>query len=269
MRGRCAASRSWALRALQHGLASGRLRESAQGAADVVGHTVFGPLPFSTFAALARDELFTLEDPMAEAAGHALLAMAALATGDDPGFVQQEGQWRDVIDRNGLGWLGATPAIQLALIETSIGRAEAAERRLREAREVLVTLGDIWWIQSLDAELCTAVGAQGRTQDFLRLVDAFDASVPVSDRQVQVRRSLLRARAFMLRGSAADAEIAARRGLELVSTTDFALDHAEALMVLSDVLGARGQAEEAGAARAGAIERLRAKGNLAAVARLE
>ena len=57
--------------------------------------------------------------------------------------------------------------------------------------------------------------------------------------------------------------------MELAETTDLVPDHADALLTLADVLDARGLGEEAAAARGEAIARLRAKGNLAAVARLE
>ena len=82
-----------------------------------------------------------------------------------------------------------------------------------------------------------------------------------------MRRSLLRSRALLLRGAAADAEVAARRGVEVAATTDSVLHHAGALVMLAEVLDARGLGAEAVEARAGAVERLRAKGHLAALAR--
>jgi len=132
-----------------------------------------------------------------------------------------------------------------------------------------VALGDVWWVETLDGELCDAVGAQDRPQEFLRLVDAFDASLSVPDAGVQARRSLLRSRAFLLRGAAADAEAAAKHGVEVAATTDNVLHQAGAFTMLADVLDARGLAEEAAEARKSAIERLRAKGHLAAVALLQ
>jgi len=58
----------------------------------------------------------------------------------------------------------------------------------------------------------------------------------------------LRSRSLLIRGLAADAEVAARRGLELVEATDLVLDHADALLTLADVLDARGVVEEAATA---------------------
>ncbi|HEY6568477.1 MAG TPA: hypothetical protein VI341_13255, partial [Actinomycetota bacterium] len=268
MRGSIARSHGWALQALHRAIGAGRIRESSQAAADVVGTAVFGPLPFDRFGALA-DELFAFDEPISGCAAHALMTMGSLAAGDEVGFVDHERRWREAADRNGLTWLGATHALQIAGLETWVGDAEGGERRLRDAREVLVALGDVWWVATLDSALCAAVAAQDSPHEFLRLADKFEGSAPVPDRQIVIRRSLLRARASLLRGAAVDAEAAARRGLELVETTDLQLDHAGALLTLADALDARGLAEEATGARVDAIGRLREKGNLAAVARLE
>jgi hypothetical protein len=263
-----ARTHEWTFRALRHALAAGRLRESAQAAADIVNAAVGGPLPFDRFAAAAEEQLFPFGEPISGSAGHALMAICSLAAGDDAGFLEHELRWREVVARHGLSWLGAAHSLSIANVEIWVGKSEAGERRLREARDVLVTSGDIWWVSSLDSSLCAAVGAQERQQEVLRLADALEASAAVSDRQVVVRRNLLRSRALLLRGSAADAEVAARRGLELVESTDLELDHADALLTLADVLDARGLGEEAMTARGAAIARLRGKGNLAAVARL-
>jgi hypothetical protein len=79
----------------------------------------------------------------------------------------------------------------------------------------------------------------------------------------------LLARAQLLRGSTAEAEAAARRALKLVEPTDFVTHHVNALFLLADILGARDLGDDATAARGRAIAKLRAKGNLAAVARLK
>ena len=268
MRGRVARSHDWTHRALRHGLAAGRVRESTQAAADIVGCATMGPLPFERFAETAEERLFCFDEPISGSTGHALLAIASLAAGDEAGFLEHERQWREVVDSHGLRWLGATHALVIAGVETSVGKPEAGERRLRDARDVLVPLGDVWWIASLDSALCAAVAAQGEPQRFLRLADAFDASPPVPDRQALLRGSLLRSRAFLLRGLAADAEVAARRGVELAESTDLVTDHADALNTLADALDARGLADAALSARAKAAALLQTKGYATAVARL-
>jgi class 3 adenylate cyclase len=268
VRGRVGRSHEWTLVALRNGLAAGRAREAAQAAADVVNHAVSGPLPFERFADVAEASLFPLDGPISASAGLALVALGALGAGDEAGFRENERRWREVVDRNGLTWLGAAHALVMGNAEIWAGDAEGSERRLREARDVLANLGDIWWIATLDSSLCMAVAAQDRPGEFLRMADAFEATAPVPDRQILIRRNLVRARALQARGSAADAEVAARRGLELAEATDLVLDHADAFLTLADALGARGLPADATTVRSQALGLLVEKGYRAAVTRL-
>ena len=266
-RGRIAEARLWVARAFRHALAAGHPGEATRAAGDLVGFAIFGPLPFDRFAADA-EELLSLGEPISGSVAHALMAVAALAVGDDLGFHEHEERWQDVLDRHGLAWLAATHGLWIAFVEISVGKAEAAERRLREAREFLAAIGNIWWVALVDEFLCEAVRAQDRPREFIRLADAFEASVPLTDRGTLIRRQLLLARTHLLRGSTVEAETAARRALKLVEPTDHVTDHANALLMLADVLDVRDLGEHAAAARREAIAKLRAKGNLAAVARL-
>ncbi len=197
-----------------------------------------------------------------------MIAVGLLAAGDETGFMEHERRWRSVVDRYGLSWLGATQAIAVGIVETSVGNADSSERRLRGARDVLVSMGDIWWVGALDGGICSSVAAQGQPTRFLPLADAFDASTVVPDRQMLVRRSVLRSRALNHRAAVADAEAVARHALELAESTDLVLDHADALLALADALEPQGRLEEAVAAREEAATRLRAKGNVAAAARV-
>ena len=268
MRGRLPETLLWTSKALQHALAAGRPHEASEAAAMLLASAIEGPLPVDRFVVTAGELSTWKDDPISRGTSRALMAAAALAVGNDPDFREHEQGWREVIDRNGLSGLGAMQSIELATLEIWAGNPESAERRLREAREIVAPLGFIWWADGLDGVLCAAVAAQDRPREFLRLADAFEASVTVLDRDIAIRRQLVRARASLLRGAAADAEVAARRGLELAETTDLLLDHADALLMLAEVLDARDLGDDAAVARGEAIAKLRVKGNLAAVARL-
>jgi tetratricopeptide (TPR) repeat protein len=208
MRGRMAEATLWTSKALRHALAAGRPREATQAAGDMVGIMIVGPLPFDRFAATAR-ELLSSDEPMSNASGYALMAVAALAAGDDGGFDEHEGRWRDLLDRHGLAWLAAAHGMEIAFVETSVGRAEAAERRIRDAREFFAAIGNLLYTSVADEFLCEAVAAQDRPREFLRLADAFGATVPIADRQNLIKRQLVLARTHLLRGSAPEAEAAA------------------------------------------------------------
>jgi hypothetical protein len=267
VRGRIAEAQLWASEALHHALDAGCPREATQGAGDLLGFAIVGPLPFDEFPATALG-LPSRGEPMSDSVSHALMAVAALAAGDDAAFQEHQGRWRDVLDRHGLAWLAAAQALEIAVVELSVGRAEAAERRIREAREFFVAIGNLWYISIADEFLCEAVGAQDRPGEFLGLADAFAATVLVTDRQNLIKRQLVLARAYLLRRSPVQAEIAAGRGLELAEQTDLVLDHANALLLLADVLDALDRGDDAATARGEALIKLRAKGNLAAVAHL-
>ncbi|HUF59070.1 MAG TPA: adenylate/guanylate cyclase domain-containing protein [Actinomycetota bacterium] len=259
MRGDLEEHRLWGMRAVRHGLAAGRPREAAQGVADAVLATAYGRVPFDGFLEVAKEFEAIAEHPLTAGASAALRAMAALGAGDDDTFERQERARREVLERHGLPWLAAAHGLVIAALETWTGRAEVAEQRLLEAREVLSAAGDVWWLGTIDSLLCRALAAQGRHREFLTHADAFEASDLVPDRDTLVRRPLVRARALLIRGSTADAEDAARRALAAVEGSDLILSYAEADLMLADVLEARGRGQDAAAAREHAVSLLEAK----------
>ena len=265
VRGRIAEAQMWASEALRHALDAGRPREATQGAGDLLGFAIVGPVPFDEFPATALG-LPSQGEPMPDSVSHGLMAVAALAAGDDGGFQEHLGRWRDLLDRHGLAWLAAH-AMEIAMVEMFVGKAEAAERRIREARDFFVAIGNLWYVSIADELLCEAVGAQDRPREFLKLADAFAATVLVADRQNLIKRQLVLARSHLLRGSPVEAETAARRGLALAEQTDLVLDHTNALLMLADILDALDRGDDAATARGEALIKLRVKGNLAAVAR--
>jgi class 3 adenylate cyclase len=265
MRGDLEEHRVWGVLALRHGLAAGRPREAAQGAADAVLATAFGRTPFDGFPAVADDIDSIAEHPLTMSASAALRAMSALGAGDDDAFDRHERDWRDVLDHHGLSWVSAAHGLVMAALETWVGRAGIAEERLREARDVLAAAGDVWWLDSIDALLGSALAIQGHRREFLTHADAFEASNPVPDRDSLVRRPLLRSRALLVRGSTADAEDAARSAVAAAEGSDLVLSRAEANLALADVLEARGRPDDAAAARGHAADILEAKGFRAAL----
>jgi hypothetical protein len=158
--------------------------------------------------------------------------------------------------------------MELAIFELSVGRAESAERRLREALQFFTQIANVWYMSVTEGFLCEAIYAQDRPREFLRRADAFGASTLMTDRHNLIRRQVVQAWSHLLRGSAVEAEASARRALKLLEATDLVHDRVNALLALADALDARGMGEEAVAARRDAISVLRAKANLAAVALL-
>ena len=119
--GQMVRSHEWAHRALRHGLAASSFRESAQAAADIVGTAALGPVPFGQLAAMAKERLFALDEPISASAGHALAVVSGVAAGDEAARLDHEQRWHEVVDRHGLSWLGAAQALIIAGVETSAG----------------------------------------------------------------------------------------------------------------------------------------------------
>ena len=260
--------REWALRGLRHALVAGQAREGAQGASDLVLAAGMGALPFDAFGPLT-DELAVMgAHPLPTSVSLALSAMVALAEGDRSAYAKLESEWHEVLEHHGMPWLEATHALVIAGIETWAGEAERAERRLREARDVLAAVGDIWWVGTLDALLGAALAAQGDDRGFLTLADAFTESDLVPDPDTSARRELIRSHALLLRGSPADAEAAARGGLAIAERGTLPITSAEAYVTLARALEARGLEGDAADARGHAVELLRRKGHRSAVERM-
>ncbi|HET7235254.1 MAG TPA: adenylate/guanylate cyclase domain-containing protein [Actinomycetota bacterium] len=268
MRGHVAASHGWCRTGLRHGLAAGRVREASQSAADLFNTAITGPLPFDRLPEFADGLRSAPDEPISTATRHALMAIAALAAGDEAAYVEHDRHRREVLDRNGLSWLSAAHEMSLGILVRALGRSEEAERWLRHAREVLTTSGDIWWVASIDGALCLAVAEQDQPREFLRLADAVVASTPVGDREILVLRHLVQAKALKIRGQLPDAEVAARRGIELAEPTDLMLDRAAAWLTLTEILEARDLGGEAVSARAAALALFREKGYRSALAHL-
>jgi hypothetical protein len=173
-----------------------------------------------------------------------------------------------MVERHWLDWLGAVHQLPLAHLEHQLGLPERMERRMSDARRVVLAAGDVWWLNSVDPLLGLAAYGQGRTREFLRIADAFDAEIQVFDRDARIRRYLLRALASLTRGALAEAESSGHTALELAEPTDLLTTRADVLTALAEISDARGFHEQAAMHRASAAEIHTRKGNVAALAAL-
>ncbi len=267
MRGRTARMLEADRAALRHGLASGRMREAFQAGADLMYGAALGPMPFSGVREIA-EELAAATDPISRVTGLAGLAAADLAEGNIA-FAERERERVEMVERHGLGWLGAALHIPLAHVEAQLGLPERVEQRMTEARQVVLATGDLWWLNAIDPLAGLAAYAQGRTRDFLRIADAFEAEMQVFDREARTRRQLLRALSSLSRGALAEAEASAKTALELTEPTDLETTKADVLTALGDIAAARGFHEQAATYRAAAAATHERRGNVAAIAALE
>ncbi len=269
MRGRVAEAFRWSLQALRQARAAGRSREASQAAADIVGYAVNWTPSFRSVrgcrgaaSLVPRRSHFSQLPPCAYGAGSARCGRSGWLPRARTDMARC-----DCAARARMARRDACPSYR--------SHRDICRRRPRPARQDSARLGTSSQGSAtsggsapLDGYLCTAVAAQDRPREFLRLADAFDETLLVPDRQTLIRRSLIRSRAHLLRGSAADAEVAARRGLELAQSSDLILDHADALLTLAEIFDARGLKEEEKIVRSDAATMFRAKGIIAANTRL-
>lgn len=265
MRGSAAGMFAAGVRAMDEAAASGQLREANQAASDVLEGALLGPLSFDEIRSFG-EQLRLSDDPIRISTGLAAILAADVAQGVD--LTSTERSWRSVVEGNGFVWLGAVHGAHIAELELESGAFEAAERRISGARQTVLAMGDVWYLNAMDPILAFAVDGQGRTKEFLRIADQYEARATMFDREARIRRHVLRARALRHRGRLDDAEVAARTGLELAESTDLLPTKAAVLTELSIVLAARGFGREAASYEERAIEVYRQKGNLAALTTL-
>ena len=265
---RIAEAPAWASKALRHALAAGRPREATQAAGDVVESRSTGRSRSIGSRPCARS-CSRLGEPISGSVGHALMAVAALAAGDDLGFREHEGRWRDVLDRHGLAWLAATHGLAIAYVEISVGEAEAAERRLREAREFLAAIGNIWWVgpgRRIPVRRGRSAGSAARVPPARRRVRGLrpdDRPGDPHQTPTVAREGPPAPRVRPRGGSRREARAQARRSPPTwcsITRTRCSCSPRSSTRAISG--------DDAAAARSEAIAKLRAKGNLAAVARL-
>ena len=262
MRGHAAAMFAANQRTLDEATASGRLREANQAASDLIEAAVLSPMTFDEIRAFG-EELRASDDPISTSTGLAAIFASDVAQCVDPAPSEQA--WHSFTEGNGFVWLGAVQGAHIAELELESGAFESAEQRASSSRQTVVAMGDVWYLNMIDPILAFAVDGQGRTSEFLRIADQYEAQMTMFDREARIRRQVLRARASMHRGRLDDAEVAARAALELVEPTDMFPTKAAALTELSRVLSARGFVSDAASFKDAAIEVYRHKGNVAAV----
>ena len=159
-------------------------------------------------------------------------------------------------------------AFAAADIELLVEDYAAAERELRPWLAGLEQMGERGYRSSLVAWIAQALYGQGRHEEAEQLTIEAQESASASDIWTQATACGTRAKVLAARGEAEQAELLARRAVDLVEPSDSLDLRGGALADLAEVLLAGGDAEGERRAEeaAGLFE---SKGNVAAVRRLE
>jgi class 3 adenylate cyclase/tetratricopeptide (TPR) repeat protein len=152
-------------------------------------------------------------------------------------------------------------------IELLAGRPDEAERVLRHGFEILAESGDTALLGSSALMLVEALLAQGDAEVARHFAEIGKAAISPDDTTDQLLARAADARLRAHDGDLVGAETDARRALELASRTDALVLHADALVLLGEVLLAAERPDQAYADFDRAIELYRRKGSVAAVTR--
>jgi class 3 adenylate cyclase/tetratricopeptide (TPR) repeat protein len=135
-----------------------------------------------------------------------------------------------------------------AQIELLAGRLDAAEREFRRAYEILAESGETKLIGYPALQLAETLLLQGRDEEARHLAEIGRAAVSPDDAADQVAARVVETRFRLCRGDVAGAESQARQAVDVASGTDALALHADALVLLAEVLSAAERWDEARAA---------------------
>jgi tetratricopeptide (TPR) repeat protein len=222
---------------------------------DAVRSEILGWLPTRIFRgpmhaepALRRcRELFerAAGDRPAEAGALAGIALLEAISGRFREARAAEARSRAIKEELGLGFLLAVGLIWRAEIEGFAGDAVAGERAARAAAEFLGARGDTGFSPTASLLLADALLVQGRSEEAREALRAAETAMASDDLFSVVMADRVGAKLLALEGRAAEAEEAARRGVELALQTDDLGLWSEAYLTLADVLADKPAATDA------------------------
>jgi tetratricopeptide (TPR) repeat protein len=256
--------------ALLHAERAGYRREQSSILSLLPLALLYGPTPADE--AIGRCEVILArasEDVHLEAAVGALLAplLAMQERFDEARALAQEATGR-LAELGTLGWLASARA-HVGQVELLAGRAGDAERELRLAHETFDGIGDRVNAAAAAALLAEALAAQGRDAEAESWTELPDEAVVAGDVLAQVTWGTARAKALARAGRVDEAERLAHEIAAIADDTDALNMRGDATLALATVLRSAGRDDEAAAAAVDALTLYGAKGNLAAVARVE
>jgi len=146
-------------------------------------------------------------------------------------------------------------------IELLAGRPDEAERELRRAWDALAAGGDTALLASPALMLAETLLAQDRDEEARRFAEVGRAAMSPDDITDQVLAAGVEARLAARAGNLAAAESEARRAVEVASGTDALALHADALVLLGEVLELAERPDDALGAVRGALELYERKGH--------
>src|SRR5262245_12156576 len=170
-------------------------------------------------------------------------------------------QGRAALHELGNGVMAAQTGVDFARIELLAGDLASAERELRADFAFLRQAGETYVLSTVATVLARVMREQGHDDEAFALSQEAERAAADDDVDAQVQWRSVRAPILARRAQGTEAELLARRALELAWQADAPLLQAEASADLGDVLRLVGRAEEARAQFSVAADLWAAKGD--------
>ena len=190
------------------------------------------------------------------------LGMGTLGT-----VVELNSGGRAAIQELGMGTLRTVVELMSGRVETLAEDPQAAERATRAAAEHSAEIVDNWYYVLASIDLAHAVCEQGRPAECLYILDESELRPSPPDWDIVVMRPATRALALGRLGRLEEAETLAREAVGFADGTQFLGYHADALIVLAEVLRLAGRPAEAARTLEEAARLFHLKGNVFSAAK--
>jgi class 3 adenylate cyclase/tetratricopeptide (TPR) repeat protein len=180
--------------------------------------------------------------------------------GDDEGAQREHARGVELYSQFGNELLRAASFMSKSEQALRAGRVDDAEAAAREGIEELERLDERGFLSTMVGRWAEALCCQGRWQEADEAAQRVAELAQEDDFEPLFRWRSLRARFLAHRGEFEEAERLAREAVEIVESTDWYLQRAEAVQALGEVLELAGRTEEARATYERAVELFARKG---------
>jgi tetratricopeptide (TPR) repeat protein len=256
-------------RSIEHARAAGARRDEADALGRYAGTGLYGPATVEEIERRCDELRAATAGTSFEAPAFRALAGARAMQGRFDEARELAIRARSTLEDAGLRLRASWVASTSGEIEVLAGDVAAAERAFREGFDAAVGFGEIGYQATVAAQLAHALLDAGRVEEAERFARVSEETAAEDDLASQVLQRSARARILAARGDPTPAVAEAREAVALAETTDDVNMRADALVDLAEVLRRSGAPEDAKEPLDRATELYRAKGNVAAIARLE
>ena len=241
--------------AVQHARAAGDLRQQTQAATAYAAAAVFGPTPVPE--AIERCERIIAEvsgDRHSEGILLALLSSLKAMQGSFDEARELVGRGRAMLEELGLGVRVARAAQEAWRVEMYAGDVIAAEAELRQAHDLLVSLGEKYLLSTISGLLGQTLYVHGRFEDVEPLGRLAKDLATEDDVDTQALWRSVLAKIAARQGSFDEAQSLINEALEILAPTDAVLLRYGTLLDLAEVHRLAGREDHARAALEEALE---------------